>query len=73
MRIRASDSRTVSVPRYQERSLTPLFQATVEATEEAIYNSLLQATDMTGHGGHKVKALPVGPLRRLLEKSGRSR
>ena len=38
--------------------MSPLFQAVIEACEEAIYNSLLRATDTTGNG-HTVKALPV--------------
>jgi D-aminopeptidase len=39
--------------------MSPLFQAAIEATEEAIYNSLLQATTMTGYRGRCVEALPV--------------
>lgn len=46
-------------------SMSPLFQAVAEATEEAIYNSLLQAEDVTGHRG-TVKALPIEKLRPLL-------
>jgi D-aminopeptidase len=38
-----------------------LFQATVEATEEAIYNSLLMATSVSSRGG-TVEALPVGEV-----------
>lgn len=52
-------------------SLSPLFQAVVEATEEAIYNSLLKATEMTGRGGNAVKALPVEKVKQLLEQYGR--
>ncbi|MEX1139664.1 MAG: P1 family peptidase [Bacteroidota bacterium] len=52
-------------------NLSPLFQAAVEATEEAIYNSLLKATDMTGHRGSAVKALPVDEVKRLLKDYGR--
>lgn len=48
-------------------ALDPLFLAVVEATEEAIYNSLLQAETMTGRDGHKVEALPLGPLRDAIE------
>lgn len=51
--------------------LSPLFQATVEATEEAIYNSLLKATDVTGHRGHAAKALPLDKVKELLERYGR--
>jgi D-aminopeptidase len=41
--------------------MSPLFQATVEATEEAIYNSLFAATTMSSRGG-TVEALPVGEV-----------
>ena len=46
--------------------MSPLFQAVAEATEEAIYNSLLQAEDVSGHRG-TIKALPVEVLKTLLE------
>ena len=51
-------------------ALSPLFQATLEATEEAVDNALLRATTMTGHGGKTVEALPVDPLKELLRKAG---
>jgi D-aminopeptidase len=49
-------------------SLSPLFQAVVEATEEAIYNSLLKATTMTGRNNTKVEALPIDKTVEILEK-----
>jgi D-aminopeptidase len=39
--------------------MSPLFLAVVEATEEAIYNSLFKAETMTGFRGRKVEALPL--------------
>ena len=45
--------------------MSPLFQAVAEATEEAIYNSLLQAEDVTGYRG-SIKALPHDKLSKLL-------
>lgn len=45
--------------------VSPLFEAVMDATEEAIYDSLLQATDMTGNG-RTVHALPIAPLEALL-------
>jgi D-aminopeptidase len=39
--------------------MSPLFQAAIEATEEAIYNSLCMAETMTGYQGVTVKALPI--------------
>ena len=44
---------------------SPLFQATVEATEEAIYNSLFTATSVSSRGG-TVEALPVPEVLRIL-------
>jgi D-aminopeptidase len=48
--------------------LGPIFQGAIEATEEAIYNSLLQARGMTGRGGYRAEALDVGRLRALLDR-----
>ena len=47
-----------------------LFEATLDATEEAIYNSMLKAVDTTA-SGRTVRALPIDPLRALLRKYGR--
>jgi D-aminopeptidase len=52
-------------------SLDPLFAATVEATEEAIVNAMVAATDMTGINGHHVRALPHDQLRAVLAKYNR--
>ena len=53
--------------------LSPLFQAVAEATEEAIYNSLLQATTVRGFKGREVRALPVQELKRILRKYRRGK
>ncbi|MCB0080889.1 MAG: P1 family peptidase [Caldilineaceae bacterium] len=45
--------------------ISPLFLAVIEATEEAIYNSLCRAERMAGYRGHVVEALPLAPLRSL--------
>lgn len=45
-----------------------LFQAVVEATEEAIVNSLLKATTLTGRAGHTGSAIPVDKLREICRK-----
>ncbi|MEE9229088.1 MAG: P1 family peptidase, partial [Acidobacteriota bacterium] len=50
--------------------LSPLFQAVAEATQEAIYNSLLQATTVRGFRGREVRALPIHEVRRILSKHG---
>jgi L-aminopeptidase/D-esterase-like protein len=51
--------------------LTPLFAATVQATEEAIINALVAAKDMTGVNGNKVFAIPHDRLREVLKKYNR--
>ena len=48
--------------------LTPLFDATVEATEEAIVNALVAAQTMTGVNGNTAHALPIDQLQALLRK-----
>jgi D-aminopeptidase len=50
--------------------MSPLFQAVIEATEEAIINSLLKATTVTGNG-RTVEAIPIGRVRQILQKFGR--
>ncbi len=52
-------------------SLDPVFAATVQATEEAIVNAMVAATDMTGINGHHVRALPHDQLRAVLAKYNR--
>jgi len=47
--------------------LNPLFQATVEATEEAILNALLQATTVTGRDGRRFEAISIEKLRLILD------
>jgi len=51
-------------------SLNPLFLAVIEATEEAILNSLLRATTVTGWKG-TAEALPLDRVRALLTEAGR--
>ena len=47
--------------------VSPLFQAALEATEEAVYNSLLKATAISSRFG-KAEALPVDAVRELLKR-----
>jgi len=53
------ESRVLRPPVLQNEAVSPLFQSAKEATEEAIYNSLLMAQTTTGYRGHKVEAIPV--------------
>ena len=48
-----------------------LFEATVQATEEAVVNALVAAKTMTGFDGHTVEALPHDRLREVLKKYNR--
>jgi len=48
--------------------MSALFEATIEATAEALWNSLFMATDVTGIGGRTVKALPVEKVVKLMGK-----
>jgi D-aminopeptidase len=65
--------RVTPAPGPQPRTVLPtdsvsgLFEAVMDATEEAIYNSLLKAVDTTG-SGRTVRALPIEPLKALLKK-----
>jgi D-aminopeptidase len=51
--------------------LDGLFEATAQATEEAIVNAMVAARDMRGDGGHYAKAIPHAALIRLLKRFGR--
>ena len=50
-------------------AMSPLFLASIEATEEAIYNSIFRATTTTGHG-HTVEALPIDKTTKILREYG---
>jgi len=52
-------------------NISPIFSATLEATEEAIVNALVAAQTMDGADGHTAIALPHDRLRELLKKYNR--
>ncbi len=54
-----------------EDALSPLFEAVVDATEEAIDNALLKAQTVRGRDGHTAEAIPIGRLRELLSAAAR--
>ncbi len=56
----------------RDDQLSPLFQAVKDATEEAVINSLLQATTTTGFRGHRVEAIEPEQVVEVLKKYGRS-
>ena len=59
VRVRANDKAlTRNAELMTNDAMSPLFLAVIEATEEAVYNSMFKATTMTGNG-HTVQALPI--------------
>jgi len=74
IRVRAiRDRNSPNVPRelklLANDAMSPLFLAAIEATEEAIYNSLFRATTITGQG-NTVEALPLERTLEILRKHG---
>ena len=62
---------TRSVATIPNDRLDPIFEATVQAVEEAIVNALVANQSMTGRDGHEVDALPHDRLRTVLRKYNR--
>jgi D-aminopeptidase len=58
-----SEGLTYSVELVNDEEINPIFAAAIEATEEAVINSLCAATTTTGVQGHVVESLPVDRLR----------
>jgi D-aminopeptidase len=52
-------------------AMTPLFEATVEATEEAIINALAAGETMKGRDDHVIEALPTARVQEVLKKFNR--
>lgn len=73
VRIRVSNQRDGNLTRdlklLGNDAMSPLFLAVIEATEEAIYNSMFRATTVTGKG-HTVEALPMDRVAEVLRKHG---
>jgi D-aminopeptidase len=66
VRVYANDkSTTRKIELLTNDAMSPLFEAVIEATEEAVYNSMFKATTMTGNG-HSVQALPIEETARVL-------
>ncbi|MDZ7644993.1 MAG: P1 family peptidase [Woeseiaceae bacterium] len=61
----------VEVTMLTNDNLSPLFQGTVEATEEAIINALVAGRDMTGNRGNMVHAIDHADLQRVLREYNR--
>ncbi|MCJ7713907.1 P1 family peptidase [Candidatus Bathyarchaeota archaeon] len=63
-----SDEQVRTIPNVPNDEMSPLFLAVVEASEEAIYNSLFMATDMEGQKGRIMKALPIEKTLKILDE-----
>ena len=66
VRIRSGSLQTTQL--LSNNSMSPLFLAVIEATEEAIYNSLFQATTISGQNGRTIQALPIDQTVKILKK-----
>ncbi len=67
----AAESGVTAISWLPNGDLTPFFDATVQATEEAIVNALVAAETMVGINGNTVPALPTDQLRAILTKYNR--
>ena len=63
-----TDSKFRSIRVLRNEEISPLFLAAIEATEEAILNSIFMAKSMKGRGGHEAQALPVDSVLEILKK-----
>jgi D-aminopeptidase len=70
LRIHANDKSLIQkMEVLSNDAISPLFLAVIEATEEAVYNSMFRAETMTGHG-HTVESLPIAKTTEILRKHG---
>jgi len=67
----AAGNRTQSLTMLANEAMNPLFEATVQATEEAIINALVAAETMEGINGRVVQALPHGRLQEIMRQYNR--
>ena len=66
---RGFDAERLTTTELANDQMSGVFQASVEAVEEAIYNSLFMATTVTGNG-RTVEAIPLDKVRRILLEHG---
>ncbi|MCA9658302.1 MAG: P1 family peptidase [Myxococcales bacterium] len=69
---RESDKMVYRMKILLDSRMNPLYEAAIDATEEAILNALCMAETMEGHSGHVAPALPLDRLRELLVRFGRA-
>jgi D-aminopeptidase len=71
LRVRHGEEQPRPRPVLPTDALSPLFEAALEATEEAVLNALLRATTVTG-SGRTVEAIPIDRVREALARYGRA-
>jgi L-aminopeptidase/D-esterase-like protein len=67
----SSDSSILTQRMVHDQRINPLYEATVQATEESIINAVLAAERMTGVDYYKVTALPHDQVRLILTRYSR--
>jgi D-aminopeptidase len=72
VRVRHGEAAVAARPLLPSDGVSPLFQAVLETTEEAVYNALLKSETTTGNGT-TVEAISIDAVRELLGKYGRAR
>jgi D-aminopeptidase len=68
MRVKHGEARLRTSTILPSDAVSPLFESALEATEESVYNSLLQATTVTGNG-RTVEAIPIDKVKEILAKN----
>ena len=67
---RDSDSQVINLPELNLSNIDPLFEATADATEEAVINSLFQATTVVGRDNNTAYALPIQRCMEIMQHYG---
>ncbi len=67
----STESGTFQIQMVVNRRLSLLFEAAIEATEEAVINSMTMATTMTVRNGRTMPALPLDKLKQVMKQYGR--
>ncbi|CAI8027831.1 Beta-peptidyl aminopeptidase BapA [Geodia barretti] len=68
---RRTETGTFQIEMLVNGRLSSLFQAVIEATEEAIVNSMTMATTTTGRNGRTMHAIPLAELQKVMKAYGR--
>jgi D-aminopeptidase len=65
---RVAEKMTHTIDTLLDRAIGPLYEAVIEATEEAILNALGMADDMTGQGGNFAPGLPLERVVEIMKR-----